>query len=343
MFKHHVEKPTIVLDEERARRNIRIMADKTKRSSVKFRPHFKSHQNAKIGQWFKDSGIDSITVSSLDMAEYFSGTWNDITVAFPVNLREINGINKLGKKIKLNLLVESEDTVLFLKNNLQFKPEIWIKVDTGYKRTGVIWNDFTLMKKLAYQIVNSGNMLFKGILAHAGHSYKAESRQEIKEIYFDSLEKLRKIKEDITSEFDSVEISFGDTPCCSVIDDFKGLDEIRPGNFVLYDISQMKIGSCTEHEIAVSIACPIVAKHYNRMEIVIYGGAVHLSKDFIINENDEKIFGCVTDLKEEGWGKINKDEYVSRISQEHGIIKLGKENFEKYNVGDLIAVIPVHS
>ncbi|MFC1726620.1 alanine racemase [candidate division KSB1 bacterium] len=344
MFKHLIEKPAIVLDEDRAKNNIRIMADKVRKTGARFRPHFKTHQNIKIGQWFKDAGVNEITVSSLGMAEYFSGSWNDITIAFPVNIREIIKINKLGKKIKLNLLVESEFVIRFLENNLQFSSEIWIKVDTGYKRTGVIWDDFQSLKKLVKQIENSKNMLFKGILTHAGHSYKAKSKEEIKVIYFDSFEKLKKIRDFLISECNCrAEISFGDTPCCSVIDDFEGMDEIRPGNFVFYDISQMEIGSCTENEIAAVIACPVVAKSEKRGEIVIYGGAVHLSKDFILNDKDEKIFGYVTNFKENGWGGINKSNFVSSVSQEHGIVKISKDNFDKYQIGDIIAVLPVHS
>jgi D-serine deaminase-like pyridoxal phosphate-dependent protein len=65
--------------------------------SLAFRPHFKTHQSLELGNWFKDYGVTQITVSSLEMAEYFATQWNDITVAFPVNVLEINRINSLAK------------------------------------------------------------------------------------------------------------------------------------------------------------------------------------------------------------------------------------------------------
>ena len=80
-----ITKPTFLVDEKKCRANIQKIADKAKRNNVEFRAHFKTHQSLAIGRWFKDAGVNKITVSSLDMAKYFASEWNDITVAFPVN------------------------------------------------------------------------------------------------------------------------------------------------------------------------------------------------------------------------------------------------------------------
>ena len=72
-----------------------------------FRPHFKTHQSLEIGKWFKELGTNKITVSSLKMAEYFSEKWEYITVAFPMNILEINTVNELAKKITLNVCIEN--------------------------------------------------------------------------------------------------------------------------------------------------------------------------------------------------------------------------------------------
>ena len=59
-----------------------------------FRPHFKTHNSAFIGNWFRKLGIHSITVSSVSMAKFFSAYgWRDITIAFPVNPLEIGAIS----------------------------------------------------------------------------------------------------------------------------------------------------------------------------------------------------------------------------------------------------------
>ncbi len=44
-----IERPTLLLNEATARRNIQHMSGKAAESSVRFRPHFKTHQSASIG------------------------------------------------------------------------------------------------------------------------------------------------------------------------------------------------------------------------------------------------------------------------------------------------------
>jgi D-serine deaminase-like pyridoxal phosphate-dependent protein len=74
-----ITKPTLLIDKKKCKRNIEMMFLKAKINNVVFRPHFKTHQSLDIGQWFKELGVDKITVSSLEMAQYFSSEWKDIS------------------------------------------------------------------------------------------------------------------------------------------------------------------------------------------------------------------------------------------------------------------------
>jgi len=340
-----LKKPTLLLDKGTALQNINRMAAKAKGSGVRFRPHFKTHQSAQVGEWFHEVGVNSITVSSVEMAMYFAQYgWKDITIAFPVNILEIDSINKLASSIQLNLLVESEEAVSFLSKNLQEAVDVWIKVDVGYHRTGISWDHFDEIIALARQIQKSSKMVFKGLLTHSGHAYHTHSATEVTNIYNETVQRLNELRKHLITEgFNDTQVSIGDTPSCSIVDDFSDVDEIRPGNFVFCDIMQLNIGSCEEKDIAVVVACPVVAKHWERNEIVIYGGAVHLSKEFIVNESGTKIFGYVTLLEKNGWSTMIKNTYISSLSQEHGIVKTDNDFFNKINIGDILLVLPVHS
>jgi D-serine deaminase-like pyridoxal phosphate-dependent protein len=127
------------------------------------------------------------------------------------------------------------------------------------------------------------------------------------------------------------------------VEDLDGTDEIRPGNFVFYDLMQWQIGACDPDDIAVAVACPVVAKHPERQEIVLYGGAVHLSKDRIRLDDGNSCYGFATELTEDGWGNPIPDTFLKALSQEHGILKANGKFFEKTRVGDLIGILPVHS
>lgn len=340
-----IKKPSLILDPEKARRNIRRMAAKAEAGRVVFRPHFKTHQSVKIGEYFRDRSLSAITVSSVDMACYFAdGGWDDITIAFPANLRQIEEMNALAEKIKLNLLVESMDTVQFLIRNLRFSVGIWIKIDVGYGRTGVRYSDSDLAADLVREMEGTKHLDFKGLLTHSGHTYHAESRDRIRSVYRDTVEKLEAVQQALIRKgLPKGLLSIGDTPACSVVDDFQDVDEIRPGNFVFYDVMQLMLGSCSAEDIAVAIACPVVAKHAERGELVVYGGAVHLSKEYVTTQDGTKVFGLVVPETEDGWGAPVEKAYVSSLTQEHGVIKAGKEQLKKIRIGDLVLVLPVHS
>lgn len=344
-FLNKIQRPTLILNKERVLRNIERMAEKARKSGVFFRPHFKTHQSAKIGDWFREFNITGITVSSVNMAEYFyKNGWTDITIAFPVNIREIDSIKELSSKISLNLLVLSKEVVKFLENSLEKRVNVWIKIDAGSRRTGIPWHDFESILGLAKEIENSKKLSLQGILTHAGHSYRCKSKEEILEVYKDSVFKMNKVKEILENNLSrKIKISVGDTPTCSLVDKFEGVDEIRPGNFIFYDIMQLELNTCNEDDIAVAVACPVVAKHSERKEVIIYGGAVHLSKDFILKNDGTKVFGYVAFPGEKVWGPIIKNSYVSSLSQEHGVLRTDEENFEKIKVGDIVMILPVHS
>ena len=340
-----IKTPTLIINKEQVLKNVRKIQAKVEKAGIIFRPHFKTHQSADVGGWLKDLGIQKITVSSVHMAECFAEVgWDDITIAFPVNILEIERINNLAKTIKLNLLIESLETINFLDEKLKYKVDVWINIDTGYHRDGIGWEDSDKFVKLADLVKRSDKVKLKGILTHAGHSYKARTKAEILAVHRDTVNKMSKVQEKLNEEgYSDILISVGDTPTASVADDFSLIDEIRPGNFVFYDLTQAQIGSCLENEIAVRLACPVTAKYEDRKELLINGGAVHLSKDFITDKHGRTIFGYVSQSFDENPNKI-EDVYVSSLSQEHGIIKTENlDFFHKTEIGDVVYIIPVHS
>jgi D-serine deaminase-like pyridoxal phosphate-dependent protein len=344
-------KPTLIVNKDRVVNNILRMKQKIENSPgrIRFRPHFKTHQSAQIGQWFRESGITSIAVSSVDMASYFAQNgWEDITIAVLVNPLEIESINQLAKTcfLDLNLLVDSRELVVILNKELKHPVKLWVKIDTGYHRTGITWDQKDDVLGVVKEIKRSPRLHFKGLLTHAGHAYKAASDIEIKEIYEDTVSKMNTVRKYLEENgFSNVEISIGDTPTCSIVREFYGIDEVRCGNFVFYDVMQLFLGTCKEEDIAAAVACPVIARYPQRNEIVIYGGAVHLSKDFITVKNDQKIFGlaALPEKDNQEWGPIIKDTYVSALTQEHGIIKTDNQFIKQINVGDILMILPVHS
>lgn len=352
-------KPTLLLNKARALRNIERMAAKARQNGVRFRPHFKTHQSAQIGDWFRYFGVEAITVSSLDMAWYFAQYgWKDILVAFPVNILEIDKINTLAGDITLHLLLESPEAVDFLEDHLLAGAHVkgWIKIDTGYRRSGLEWDDFDQIIALVKHISQAKKLSLQGLLTHAGQTYDARSKAQIRTCYTETITRLKVVQEQLAAEgFTALELSVGDTPSCSVVKDLSDVHEIRPGNFVFYDVMQLTIGACTVDDLAAAVACPIVAKHEARLELVMYGGAVHFSKETLSvpvgKGKTTPIYGYLAQpvlphgegLSAQGWDGLIANTYVSRLSQEHGIISTDAAFFQQVKVGDVVCVLPVHS
>lgn len=339
----YITSPTLLLDKNKCLENIRFMTEKAKKYHVIFRPHFKTHQSRIIGNWFKQFGVDKITVSSVHMASYFANDdWKDITIAFPVNIRDIDLMNELAEEVQLNVTIENIESVDYLNNKLAYEVGFFIKIDTGYGRTGVSFDIFLTIDKILKTAQLSDKLKFKGFLTHAGNTYQAKSQEEVREIHQDALHKLSLLKNQYIDKYPDLVMSIGDTPSNSIANDFPGIDEIRPGNFVFYDLMQYHIGSCSFDQIATIMACPVVAKHPERKEIIVHGGAVHFSKDYI-TVDDQKIYGKLVKFNTTGWEEIDEPNYLIKLSQEHGTLEVSEEMFDKIKIGDLAGIVPVHS
>jgi D-serine deaminase-like pyridoxal phosphate-dependent protein len=345
----NIKRPTLIVDKAKVLKNIDRVVKKIKRSpqEIRFRPHFKTHQSEQVGEWFREKGVTSIAVSSVPMAEFFAEKgWADITIAVVVNILEIDDINRLAEKIQLNLLVDSKKMVQILEKKLAHPVDIWIKIDTGYHRTGIEWSFRKEILETAQAIHKAKKLTLAGLLTHSGHSYDANTNESIKLVYHDTVSKMQYIRDYLAQMgIEGVQISIGDTPSCSRIDSFFGIDEIRSGNFVYFDLMQLELGACREEEIAAAVACPVIASYPQRKEIVVLGGAVHLSVESLMASNHKKSFGIVA-LQDEAtgtWDKSLPDTYVSSLSQEHGIIRTSLPYIQRFKIGDILMVLPVHS
>jgi len=229
-----------------------------------------------------------------------------------------------------------------LESGLTGRIRVWIKVDVGGRRSGVPWNDVDRLASLAQRVRDGEHMQFAGLLTHSGHSYDADGVAAVRAIHATSLARLFELQARLAGVGVTAALSIGDTPCCSVVSDFTGVDEARPGNFVFYDLTQVRLGACRPEDVAVVVACPVVGKHAERGEVVLYCGAVHLSKD-LLRVDGEAVFGYLAAWNDTTWERAETRAVLTSLSQEHGIVRLAPDLFDSLGVGDLVGVVPVHS
>ncbi len=338
-----IKKPTLIVDLKRVQKNIVRMHERFRLRGIQFRPHFKTHQSHIIGEMFRQQGIDKCTVSSVGMANYFAETgWDDITIAFPANVLEADEMNALANRIQLNILVDSVDKVRILAEKISAKTGLFIEVDTGYFRSGILDDARFEIDQIIQAIESISQFSFIGFLSHTGNTYSQSSQKEVASLFDASRKKLLELKRHFSPKYPNLILSMGDTPAASLAEDFDGVDEIRPGNFVFYDVMQTLLGSCETTDIAVAVYCPIVALYPKRNQVVVYGGGVHLSKEKTSWQGKET-FGFVSIPDSQGFGRFISESFVKSLSQEHGMINMPLHEIENLKLGDLIAVYPIHS
>ncbi|PJB82869.1 MAG: alanine racemase [Acidobacteria bacterium CG_4_9_14_3_um_filter_49_7] len=344
-FLNAVHTPVPMIDSARIHRNISAMSSRANSAGVRFRPHFKTHQSAVIGEWFREAGVSGITVSSVSMARYFAeNQWTDITLAFPFNVRELAELNQLDGLADIHLLADHPDTVAALAAGVTRGHRVFVKIDTGYHRTGIPWDRKTDILALVRQIESGSRLAFAGILTHSGHSYHCSGPEEVKSVFRETLVRMNSVRDYLRgNDIQDCEISVGDTPGCSVVESFEGVDEIRPGNFVFYDLMQLSLGACDEEGLALAVVCPVTGIYPDRNEIVVLGGAVHFSKERLEGVNGQVVYGYAIAITSDGFGPLNRNVCLVTLSQEHGVVQAPAEIIRKMRIGDLLAFVPVHS
>lgn len=338
-----ITEPTLLLDEKVCRNNIARMASKARNHDLRFKPHMKTHQSREIGKWLQEEGVSAITVSSVKMARYFvDAGWEDVTIAFPVNVTQIRDLDKLAEKAKITVLVNNHSAVRILNESMTQSINAYIEIDTGSHRSGLSPHEIDTIGELIDAIKDSEHIHWKGFYSHPGHSYSARSEDKIREIHQAVVKQLRDLRNNFDHLSNDFEICIGDTPCCSVGFDFDGIDAISPGNFIFYDLMQSQIGSCDISDIAVTVACPVVDVYPERDELIIYGGAVHFSKERLTMD-DETIFGLAAQRSSGKWQKLSPELRITALSQEHGTVSIESGDLKNIDIGDILIFYPVHS
>ena len=118
------------------------MAAKARSAHVRFRPHFKTHQSLEIGRWFREFGVDAITVSSVGMAAFFAASETAMLFANKTKLRQLADTGNARAEAALNLALEREfGRIDILLNNVGVGLTLGYQVNSnlnltfGYKST----------------------------------------------------------------------------------------------------------------------------------------------------------------------------------------------------------------
>ncbi|MPM17373.1 D-threo-3-hydroxyaspartate dehydratase [bioreactor metagenome] len=339
--------PKTFIDFNRAKANLKAVLEDERFSGISFRPHFKTHRSAAVGELFSNEGIEKITVSSLPMAEYFADAgWKDILIAMPLNPNHVAQYDALAARVQLHLLADHSDPLFFALSHLKNPVGFFLKADAGYGRAGWLAENTRDFLRAAEMISSFDRHSFSGILSHFGNTYHAKSAEEIKAINLSSITRLAVLKDFLETQTGKpCPLSIGDTPSLPHYSKemLKPVAELRPGNFIYYDMMQVALGTCKTDEIALAVETDILSLYPDRGEALVHAGAVHLSKEQCRMPDGRPGSGALVRMTKNGIGEVIENCFVDRISQEHGILRVAPAFFREFHIGDSIGILPVHS
>ena len=178
------------------------------------------------------------------------------------------------------------------------------------------------------------------MLTHAGHSYNSKNPEEIRKVASQEKESLTRLLARIP-QLGAANLlrSIGSTPTASVVEEFADTDEVRPGNYVFYDVFQARIGACTLSQCAVSVLATVIGNYPHHGHLLVDAGALALSKDPGPDHMERECgFGVVCDLNL----KCLPMKLIG-LSQEHGKIQAAPSVLQHYPVGTRLRIMPNHS
>jgi len=248
------------------------------------------------------------------------------------------------KEVDIRFTVDSEYGVNILQDvavKHKVIVPVFVKIDVGLGRVGLKENDQRLLP-LVQLIAKCSSLKFIGILSHAGHAYAAQTAKEIAAIAHEECQILKRVKHAIEDSGVSVsEVSVGSTPTVLASEDFEGITEIRPGNYVFLDRTQILKGfeGITRDNIALFAVSTVVSA--NEQYSIIDSGSKMLSSDSAPHSAGGMVgYGEVYAL--DHYSSKQNNRILTKLSEEHGWVGNTQEA-KRLEVGSKVCVIPNHS
>jgi D-serine deaminase-like pyridoxal phosphate-dependent protein len=128
-------------------------------------------------------------------------------------------------------------------------------------------------------------------------------------------------------------VSVGSTPGLAASPYVSGVTEARPGTYVYNDGNQLRLGTCSLDDCALTVLARVVSTQRTGT-VIIDAGSKAMSSDAVSAENG---YGLVLDVAEVPLAGVA----FSRANEEHGF--LTGPGTASLAVGDLVRILPHHA
>ena len=301
------------------------------------------HKCPTIARWQIEAGAVGITLAKVGEAEVFADTGvADIRLAYPVPPTAARRLLALMDRTRMSIVVDHPDVAARWSEAMVDagrQLDVLVKVDVGFHRCGIDPRGPDAVGFVA-GVANLPGLCLRGLLSHAGQSYGAASTAEIAGMARDEAAMLTELAAAVrTHGIDIEEVSVGSTPTARFSLDAVGVTELRPGNYVFFDLMQVRLGSASVDDCALTVLTTVVSAPAPD-RVILDAGSKTLTSDPLRGPDDTPGYGAVcTDMTATA---LETTLHVERLSEEHAVVRIGAGGTAP-QPGDRVRIVPNHA
>jgi D-serine deaminase-like pyridoxal phosphate-dependent protein len=335
--------PQVLVDRTRLARNIEAMQHLVASRGKRLRPHAKTHKSPWIARHQLDAGASGICCAKLGEAEVFAlAGIDDIRLPYPVHPSNVARVLALLDKVRLSIIVDHAEIARGWSEALVRAGrclDVLVKVDVGFHRCGVDPQTPDALA-LVQQVASAPGLRFRGLLSHAGHAYHATSPDQLERIAKAEVATLCQLAGSATKSGIAVEeISVGATPTARFSALLGSITEMRPGNYVYLDRTQVGLQAGRIDDCALTVLARVVSKPAAD-RIIFDAGSKTLTSDGARGFDAQPGYGAVLDDLESN--TVDASLVIERLSEEHATVRV-TSGATSLQPGDLVRIVPNHS
>lgn len=336
--------PCVLVDDGRMSQNLQRMQAEAAAQGIRLRPHSKTHKSIALAVRQLQLGARGICCAKLGEAEILAEAGiEDIRLPYPLHPVNADRVIALLGRTRLSFIVDHPDVAQAWSDAMRgagVEVDVLVKVDVGFHRCGID-PDAPGACDFVARVAGLPGLRFRGLLSHAGHAYGATSADEAGAIARAEADTLRALAERVRARGIEVpELSVGATPTVRYSVREKGITELRPGNYIYYDRTQVGLGAADWDECALTVLARVVAVP-SADRIILDSGSKTLTNDLARGFTPVPGYGAVL-TSVEGTQMPDDDLLVERLSEEHATVK-ARSGRSALRPGDLVRIVPNHS
>jgi D-serine deaminase-like pyridoxal phosphate-dependent protein len=335
--------PCVLIDRARVDRNLQRMQALASERGLRLRPHAKTHKSVALAQRQIDGGAAGICCAKLGEAEVFAAAGiEDIRLPYPLNPVNAERVVDLLDRTRLSFIIDNLGVAAgwsAAMTEADREVDVLVKVDVGFHRCGID-PEAHAAADLVVRMASLPGLRFRGLLSHAGHGYGAASEEQMRTIADAEANTMRTLANAVRARGVEVdEISVGATPTARYSLQQDGITELRPGNYIYFDRTQVSLGAADWDDCALTVLARVVSKPAPD-RIIIDSGSKALTNDLARGFRPAPGYGTIlTSVR--GIQAPDDALTIERLSEEHANVQaVGPHPLEP---GDLVRIVPNHS